>query len=617
MEQLNIVELIENNPITKLSKDYNVKLLTKIKNNFTEFEQQLFLSSFYCYLKYHPANDFVIDLDDVWKWLDFTNKANAKKLLEKYFVIDKDYKLLLDGSVKQSSHVKGGHNIQKFLLNIKTFKLFCIKAGTKKADEIHEYYMKMEEIIQDTIQEETTELKKQLEENQTLLENVEKDKELLKEKTILEQFPLNTQCIYIGKINNKTLGNPNSKMYQETVIKFGQSNNLIERVKCHKNTYDNFILYAAFKVKNKIEIENCIKKHALLQKRIRSITINDIAHRELLALDDENYTIEKMCEYFKDIIKENEYNVENYNLLLHKNQHLEEEVIQLKNIIQEKDLHITNLQKGKLDITLDIQSKIVSNYAICNYGYYLYAFECDNLRYKCAMSRQHAFNSLEVNLKNLHENGTMKYHITVSYPFSEKIMTFLLKKTMTFLGNTLYEGSFENVKKIINITGKLEKMLIDNANDLDQLDNLLEGKQNACEEVVDPEVPTVKKAKRSIDQINKDTGLIINTYESIEAAGKALGLTSGSGIGIAVRESRVCKGFIWRYSGISKEDQYTEQPVVKICCSTGDKIKFKTIADAARDANVSAPALRRRIITDVHINNHHWIFDKNATHYTG
>lgn len=30
METINIVELIENNPITKLSKDYNVKLLIKI-----------------------------------------------------------------------------------------------------------------------------------------------------------------------------------------------------------------------------------------------------------------------------------------------------------------------------------------------------------------------------------------------------------------------------------------------------------------------------------------------------------------------------------------------------------------------------------------------------------
>uniref|UniRef100_A0A6C0AQ31 Uncharacterized protein n=1 Tax=viral metagenome TaxID=1070528 RepID=A0A6C0AQ31_9ZZZZ len=38
MEQLDIIELIESNPITKLSSDYNVKLLTKIKTNFSEFE---------------------------------------------------------------------------------------------------------------------------------------------------------------------------------------------------------------------------------------------------------------------------------------------------------------------------------------------------------------------------------------------------------------------------------------------------------------------------------------------------------------------------------------------------------------------------------------------------
>ena len=69
---LNIVELIENNPITKLSSSYNGKLLTKIQECFTDFEQQLFVSSFYCYLNCHQKNDFVVDLDDVWKWLGFT-----------------------------------------------------------------------------------------------------------------------------------------------------------------------------------------------------------------------------------------------------------------------------------------------------------------------------------------------------------------------------------------------------------------------------------------------------------------------------------------------------------------------------------------------------------------
>ena len=91
MEQLDIVKLIEDNPITKLSSDYNIKLLSKIKENFTDFEQQLFLSSFYCYLNCDPINDFVIDLDNVWKWLGFSQKIRAKELLKKNFCIDKDY----------------------------------------------------------------------------------------------------------------------------------------------------------------------------------------------------------------------------------------------------------------------------------------------------------------------------------------------------------------------------------------------------------------------------------------------------------------------------------------------------------------------------------------------
>ena len=56
-KELNIVQLIENNPITKLSSAYNGKLLAKIQESFTDFEQQLFVSSFYCYLKYDNINN--------------------------------------------------------------------------------------------------------------------------------------------------------------------------------------------------------------------------------------------------------------------------------------------------------------------------------------------------------------------------------------------------------------------------------------------------------------------------------------------------------------------------------------------------------------------------------
>jgi len=169
---VDIVNLIESNPITKFTGDYQSKLVEKVKNNFTEYEQQMFLASFYCYLKYDSKNDFVIDLDNVWQWLGFNQKVKAKILLENHFMIDIDYKKSLSQPGKQTN-VKGGHNKETFMLNIKTFKLFCIKAGTKKADEIHEYFIKLEEMLQDVIQQESNELKQQL---ITLKETNEKDR---------------------------------------------------------------------------------------------------------------------------------------------------------------------------------------------------------------------------------------------------------------------------------------------------------------------------------------------------------------------------------------------------------------------------------------------------------
>lgn len=95
MESFDVVDLIENNPISKLSSTYQNKLLTKIKAKFTETEQQLFVASFYGFLNYDTTNDFVIDLDDVWKWMGFAQKVKATVLLEKHFIIDKDYKIAL------------------------------------------------------------------------------------------------------------------------------------------------------------------------------------------------------------------------------------------------------------------------------------------------------------------------------------------------------------------------------------------------------------------------------------------------------------------------------------------------------------------------------------------
>ena len=89
---VDIVRLIESNPIARFNQTYQSKLIEKLQTNFTDYEQQLFLSNFYCYLKYDKVNDFVIDIDDIWKWLGFNKKCNAKRLVNNFFIIDKDYK---------------------------------------------------------------------------------------------------------------------------------------------------------------------------------------------------------------------------------------------------------------------------------------------------------------------------------------------------------------------------------------------------------------------------------------------------------------------------------------------------------------------------------------------
>jgi hypothetical protein len=337
-KSLNIVELIEKNPITRLSNTYQNKLLNKIKEMFTDNEQQIFIASFYCYLNYQ--NEFIIDLDDIWKWLGFQSKFNSKRLLETQFIINKDY-TLLSQTAKQSTHIKGGHNKETFMLNIKTFKKFCLKAGTKKADEIHEYYIKLEETLQEVIQEESNELKLQLEQKDQQLEDVIKNKEKIREKTILEQFPNNNQCVYYGIIDN--LSDKNEKL-----VKFGNSNNLKNRVIKHRDTYSNFILINAFKVDNKLQIENALKENKTFTERQRNITLGNKKYIELLNI--EGITFTELDKIIKEIITSIEYSPENYIKILEDNKLLKLQLEKKNEINNTTNLILLSSENKKLKI---------------------------------------------------------------------------------------------------------------------------------------------------------------------------------------------------------------------------------------------------------------------------
>lgn len=611
---LDIVNLIENNPITQINNTYNNKYIERIKSTFTNTEQQLFLSSFYCYLNYDQEKDFVVKLNDIWKWLEFSRIDHCKRVLEKHFVKDLDYKIELPNLGERKN--EGGYNKEIILLNIKTFKKLCLKSNTKKADEIHDYFIQLEKMLQEILIEEATELQNQLQQKEQLLiehkEQTELEKEQLLETTLLNQYHKNIQCIYYGKIDNKdTVGG--------TLVKFGMSNNLQERVKNHKKTYTNFRLTNVFKVSNQIEIENCIKNHPILKKRIRSIMLNDLNYRELIYIDstknEPDFSLETLDEYIKQIIEENQYNLENYKRLLEKNETLESEIYTLRQTNKSLQEENTKL-KNKIDQfkpNPEEKRLMTHNKIDTINGYSLFAFECDkqNFRYKINLCKTSTLELRKKTYKITFPDCELKYQTKIKHAFIEKILLYLLKRHLTFLNNETYDGSLENIKLIFNIVSKIEDLLINN-----DLENIFKILNNEKIETIlnDPEIPFIKKSKRSIDQVDPTTGTVINTYPSIEAAGRSCGIT-GSAIGIALRNKTLSIGYKWCYSGISKDDQMKDQPVIRIKCCNGEKTHYPNIASAAKSAKISPPGLRNRILTDVHSGGFHWVFDKTSTHY--
>ena len=383
MQELNIIDLIEKNPITKLSNTYNNKLLKKIQQNFTENEQHLFVSSFYCYLNYDKNIDFVVDLDDIWRWLGFNQKVKALSLLEKHFTNNMDYKFDLQfGKTDLESVIKqnGGQNIKKYFLTIKCFKSLCLKAQTKKASEIHEYYMKLEEVLHEIVEEETNELKLQLEqkdniileikqtteqEKQLLLKNTKKEKQRAVEQAIIIQFPVNTECIYFGTIDNTNEAG-------EKLIKFGHTNDLSTRILDHRKKYDNFILVNAFRVQNKVEIENLIKTYPKIKRQIRSIEVNGKNKTEIIAYDATNFTIERLTKHIKDIIHSKTYSIDNFNRIIKENEELENEHKNLKEQNKNNELLITtkNVEINELREKMEIQQKIIDSFKNDNQSVY-------------------------------------------------------------------------------------------------------------------------------------------------------------------------------------------------------------------------------------------------------
>ncbi len=69
------------------------ELFQIMKVQMTSEQEQIFMISHYLYLQHgSDSTKFVVDFDNVWKNVEFTQKIGAKRLLVKYFIEHIDYK---------------------------------------------------------------------------------------------------------------------------------------------------------------------------------------------------------------------------------------------------------------------------------------------------------------------------------------------------------------------------------------------------------------------------------------------------------------------------------------------------------------------------------------------
>jgi regulator of replication initiation timing len=383
-----IIALVKENPIINLSGSYESEMINKIKDNFNETEQQLFLSSFYCYLNNDPLKDFVIDLDDIWGWVGFSRKEHAKRLLKRSFSENKDY--VIKKFLKKAATTVGvaalgeknlggaGKNKEYILLNIDTFKKFCIKADTDRASEIHDYYIKLEGILHETAKEQSQELTNLLKIKDETIKKSEK--KLLKVKKQLDikgvkyKEVKNGLLIKISENEQRVVDNFEKIVYggiaeivtingvKYSYIKFGYTNNVEDRLRTHKKEIgQQFTFEIVIPSMYNIEIEKMIKTIKPLNQRIVKddfkITkdgkktygkmINDKLQTEIIKLDD-NFTMNDLRKELKKFKEQAEKNLED------ENRRLELENMKLKERLE-------NMEKNENTKTIDLNKHSMQN----------------------------------------------------------------------------------------------------------------------------------------------------------------------------------------------------------------------------------------------------------------
>ena len=170
-------------------------------------------------------------MNNVVKWLNI-QKKKAKETLIRSYKKDIDYKIVKEKKLKGS----GGHNKETILLTIQCFKKLCQLTKSKKGDEVREYFIQVESLLNKY--------------KNYIIEGLETK---IKKIQIGKKPKVNPEkgVIYVFKVPDTTENN---------LYKIGRTQDLKKRLQSHQSplSEDIEILFIS-EVSDTIAVEKCVK----------------------------------------------------------------------------------------------------------------------------------------------------------------------------------------------------------------------------------------------------------------------------------------------------------------------------------------------------------------------
>jgi len=230
-------------------------------------------------------------------------------------------------------------------MTINTFKKLCLKANTKKSEEIHNYFIQLEETFIEIINEESIELKLLLEQKEQQEKNIQeqlvqknKQKEIEKMELLLKSFKRKSICYLI--------------LIAYNLYKFGNTDDLEERLRAHKREIGrDIILVFCIESKDNELLEQKLKDYLRTTKYRKEQIIKGHNQTELIEIKDITIIQDKLIKFNKKIDEDKEALQLETELKL---KEIELKEIEIQKVNENKELELQKAKNEELKLQLEL-----------------------------------------------------------------------------------------------------------------------------------------------------------------------------------------------------------------------------------------------------------------------